>query len=944
MQYAEEASHHLYDSVPLYKEEPLDSTIETSILHKKRLIDLPPEFPPFKVKKQKRPTTSLANPANIFSDMSTPYDISHRMPSNRNRKATPHELDPSEEPTFVNLHPPKGKFWVSEQRIEAQKLQEKLEQLQKEAQEEAKHAESDFDATTIALEKNLEAHQKTLDAFTEQADEDSPERGAILHRIADYYRKLADEIPQIKSDFSQKYAKANEELEKVEHERKTLEEARNASISTIDRQNRTIEGLKQQIRDFQTRCANAEAQLREAMNDKTAMARSSQTNQLKLIEIGKQIVEKRAQQKKLSELVDTLSKDISTRTAELRNATSELQDIEKELEKIRKEITSYRQITEDRTKLCQQLRNTPLRTAQTAGRSQASIQCNRVPKKQPPKKVPGSEAGGQSSSIDGQSQFAQIKSDMTEIQQQMTPQEGGKIEIKSFEDLEKVRETILKNNGIFDYSVNSITQAHGGLFSFDKVNEDESRIFAKWMMRRIMAQAVKSRCVNDASAQTDEVEAIVDTSKVEFNQTPQEENYFEVTDKTPKSLLTFVKNSRFVRLLSSDESDRTPRPFEWMIHTIRSIYDEKTIDDRTAIRDGQPVMRLPEYLLVWAFRQFGKPDLIQKGCWDVFITAHYYMQRFLEVTLFVRFLDEACTTDQLTFFLNCRVWILQRCVSIPIQHEDLNVYFTETYLTPLQVDEFFHMTFKNTEIELIDDLTIRGCACSDPIRTRDNDAANIPMMRVLELAVGEQQDEKVRRLRRMLAFFRPVPRMTLKRFSLFVKNMIPNIDPNMIDSLYRSGLVQNSIRVDMDQEAFTKLFGDNVKIVPQDYVNDEITCEEFAEYSPIYAMALNRWKQFEPFLQRMLNNISPDSYEGAKTIVSEIRHQVFQLLESKVAFDGVLLYQNYHRVLQAVMRACLKLNLPDPSSFVKQVTDFQDILLKKFQTVLVANDTNDDDD
>ncbi|KAK8863697.1 hypothetical protein M9Y10_011387 [Tritrichomonas musculus] len=946
MKNAREASHHLYDNVFSSVEAPLGNTIEDSILFRKRKIELPPEFPPFKIKSQgKRPKSSISDNSNIFTNMSTPYDISHRLQTPKNKRNSPQkELDPNEEPTFVNLNPPKGKFWVSEKRIEAQKLQEQLAQLSKKADEEAKKAESEFDATTISLEKNLEAHQITLDAFTSKADENSPERGAILHRIGDYYRKLADEIPRIKSDFAERYEIAIKELEKAEIERKALEEERDKSSSAIDRQNRTIDGLKQQIKDFQTRCATAEAQLRDAMNDKTAMARSSQTNQLKLVEIGKQIVEKRAQQQKLSSLVDTLSKDISTRTAELRGATSELQDIEKELEKVRKEITSYRAIADDRTKLCQQLRNTPLRTANQSGRGHVAIQCNRVPKRQPPKKA-GTESTF-TSSIDDETQFSQVKSDMTQIQQKMTPQEGGKIAIKNFNDLTEVRETILKNNGIFDYSVDSITKAHGGLFDFKNVNEDESRIFAKWLMRRVMANALKSRSVKDASTQTDEVESIsekpVDANSTQ-NESGQIKKEFKVTNKTPKTLVSFIKNSRFVNLLQTDESDRKPRSLEWLIHSIRSIYDEKTVDDRTAVRDNQPIMSLPEYLLIWAFRQFGKPDLIQKGCWDIFITSHFYMQRFLEVTIFTRFLDEVFTIDQLSFFLNCRVWILQRCVSFPIMHDDLNLYFTETYLTSTQVDEFFRSTFPNTEPELLEDITIRGCSCSDNLRLKANDAANIPMMRILELALGEQQDEQVRRLRRMLAFYRPVPRMTLKRFTLFVKNMIPNIDPNMVDSLYRSGLVKNSVRVDIEHDKFILMFKQGKKIVPSEYDKDDITCEEFAEFSPLFSMVLNRWKQFFPFLQRMMNNLSPDSYEGAKSMVSEIRHQIFQLLESKVSFDGVLLYQNYHRVLQVVMRTCLRLNLPDPISFSKQVSDFQEILLKKFQAVLAINEANEDD-
>jgi hypothetical protein len=67
------------------------------------------------------------------------------------------------------------------------------------------------------------------------------------------------------------------------------------------------------------------------MNDKSIKIVSSQTNQQKILEIGLQIVEKRKQKEKLTDFMDTLTKDITRGTTELREATTNLTELESEL-------------------------------------------------------------------------------------------------------------------------------------------------------------------------------------------------------------------------------------------------------------------------------------------------------------------------------------------------------------------------------------------------------------------------------------------------------------------------------------------------------------------------------------------------------------------------------------------------------------------------------------
>jgi hypothetical protein len=259
------------------------------------------------------------------------------------------------------------------------------------------------------------------------------------------------------------------------------------------------------------------------------------------------------------------------------------------------------------------------------------------------------------------------------------------------------------------------------------------------------------------------------------------------------------------------------------------------------------------------------------------------------------------------------------------------------YLTPPQVDEFFRATFPQTEPELIGDLTMRGWACPD--LHRGTDPANIPVMRVLQLGLGEDQDMRVRRLRTMLAFYRPVPRMTRKRFAVFLKSLICNIDPTVIDSLYRSLLTYNTLRVDLDPAAFAEYFlAFQRPVVPDGWEAETIDAEGFAELSPLYARVLSRWNRFSPFLTQFLLNLTASGSQGVAQFISQIRYELFQLLEARISFDAILFYQCFHCLLRSVMQACLKLRVPDAMTLAGQLTALHRGLMKKLHAATSAKD------
>jgi len=920
------------DSTKVISTTPLSveiQSIEESILNKKNRQKLPLEST---ISRNKfRPKTVLEN-RTLFNGLKTSYDLTHRKTFSRNRPK-----DEIQDSSLVEMYASNGKPWIAKRRMSALNLIKELENMIQEAQKNSRNSSSEIEEATSDLDSGINAHLSVLNSFLNISDNEYPERSELITKLSSYYQQVSSQLPEIRNTFEEAYLISSEALEKSIREKISLQKEYDISLSNVEKYRKSIEALKQQIAEYRQKLITAETQLRDIINDKSAMSRSSQTNQQKLLDIENQLEEKRKQKLKLNELVDTLAKEIKERSEELQQSTTDLNGIEQSLGVFEKQIDGFKSIINDRKALLNKLKSTPLRDNTYLGRFSTGIQVNRLPKREPKEVL--TEETQNKDGITGQEQFKQIKSDMI-VAQRVLDTKGEPIVITQFDDLMKVRKAILKNNGIFDYCVESISGANQGDFLINRSSIDQSRLFSEWIIERVMNKAVswKSRIHNES--QTDAIEAINESTS---NNNPSiiEEKVVEKFKFSPKSLLPFLKQSRLATLLKTDESSRPPKPIDWLIHSIRSIYDEKTIDDRTNLRKGMGAFQLPEYLLIWAFRQFGKDDLIQKGCWDIFISSHFHIQRYLEISMFVHFLDENWTCEQLSFFLSCRAWILERSISIATDNLELKEYLTETYLTKTQVADFFKYHFPNTEPELVQDLIIRGCSCSDQSRGNEDEVATIPMNRILELAIGEQHDEKIRRFRRMLAFYRPIPRMTLKRFHVFCRSLIVNIDPNMIDSLYRSSLVHNLIRKDMIHEQFSSIFKSNGPILPINYNNSTISCESFAHYSPLYSLVLTRWGQFSAFLTRMISSIQKIKNDEAKIMVNEIRHEVFQLLEAKFTFDGVLFYQSYHRVLQIVFESCLKLNLPDPSGFSQQIIDFERHLTKKYSISIETIDHND---
>lgn len=917
---------------------------------------------------------------NIISNMSEPYDISYR----RNKEAPEYEmtdeLPKNKEPTIVNVIDHYKVPKTSQKRAFAQALNDKLSLFER---QNLAVDDNNLNAVLDNLKRSISSHKSAMQQFVDFSQKHNPERTRVLQMITSHYTELSDKIPEICDDYQVKLKKISVDLEDSKSDHDSLRSEKDELEVAIEKLNRSIFNLRQQIDDHRTKCASAESHLRDVTNEKMAVIRSSQSNKEKLNQLTQQISEKEDQLAEMRPMIEVLNSNLEANTNKIKEITQDVANLDQMLQDC--EIESLKldeqekKALDKRNALQVEFKNEPVETNRRNQLTQVNI-LQALAKKARKQQEEADKNSKQAITVrlnNTRDAFLQNKSDLAVLQNEL----GETIVIRTIEDLLRAREIILKNNQAFNWSSQSISNARTGNFALKSIAPDEAKLFSQWLTSRIIKRAVQCIKRTDNATQTESTyedkrkQGTLNsrlTSRLPSNKTTgrgterktsrsnktssrsnksktpaksgtlspvtSEEQFsspFKATDIVVEDDFTekeeqgiefifanggepanmLYKNAKLAKLLDPSYSRRRPKGVDWLIHSIRSIYDEKVIDDQTE------VLPLDRYILKWAFRQYGREDLIQKGCWDLLISAYFHMQKSLEVMIFVRFLDEVWTVEQLSFFLKARSWAVCRCVTIAMQNESVGEYLTETFMTRDQVEEFFRRFCPDTEPELVIELNIRCKNCADRNRGGE-DAASIPMYRVLEIAVGEKEDKKIRMFRKMLAFYRLVPRLNEKRFATFAKNLIPNIDANTIDSLFHSSQTANTYRKDLETTVFEERFKT---------AEDDKTEVDFTQYSQQYSLSMNRWSHFQPFLLKVIEQISGTETEHSRMLVNEIRHNMFLTIEAKVSYDGELFYECYHKLLQVVLFICMKNNLPDALAFHRQVNDVQVRIQKTYE-------------
>jgi hypothetical protein len=101
---------------------------------------------------------------------------------------------------------------------------------------------------------------------------------------------------------------------------------------------------------------------------------------------------------------------------------------------------------------------------------------------------------------------------------------------------------------------------------------------------------------------------------------------------------------------------RAPKPLRWTLKLIRTVYNDKFVQDAVDNRYHHPHDPMPPFVHAWTVKRYGLRNLVEATRSDLDKAINTY-DDIAEVRLFGGFLRQEYDTEQLTFFLYARTVI-----------------------------------------------------------------------------------------------------------------------------------------------------------------------------------------------------------------------------------------------------------------------------------------------
>jgi hypothetical protein len=360
------------------------------------------------------------------------------------------------------------------------------------------------------------------------------------------------------------------------------------------------------------------------------------------------------------------------------------------------------------------------------------------------------------------------------------------IRVRTYDDLEALKTILFAEDDEFRVPPWLIEDVTNGVFDIlDSRHKEFFELFAHSMMSDIMNKALSSPPMQNVSVQFFDSHNEAKVGKSLFEQ--------------------LAARSRFIRLIGLDYSSRRPRQFNWIVDVVREIYDSKAIADDLAFRNGKPYRRLPEYIIELAKGKYGVDFICAQFCWDVHLTAHKHQNRSDEIDIFIDFLDERYTLEQLSFFLLCRSECLQYGSCISVRTRDNMEGTTEYYLSLDQVKallpNWWKGHYKASFLPAIMELSVPR-----PAVFLESSQRYVAMSDILRKNIELYGEDCRDRLESLLIHFRVKPGLDPKATAKFLKRLLPTLSAQRIDDLRQVAITKGVGRTNVTRKEFAKRY------------------------------------------------------------------------------------------------------------------------------------------
>lgn len=491
----------------------------------------------------------------------------------------------------------------------------------------------------------------------------------------------------------------------------------------------------------------------------------------------------------------------------------------------------------------------------------------------------------------------------------------GDITLDSFK---KLKERILSRNGRFVPNTENLMRAQDGTFNIIREDEtvppsegfhDTLRMFVHSLMNRVMDKSCFTVFFSTIGIQSTEAELMSEeegcnkndfsnTSNLRLPSNSMSQSHCVIpTTRTmlvdretmcfQHELMRDEFGDNFTKLLDPAYSDRPPRSFEWLVKSIKSIYDEKTVKDTKDYSDMAKMgnggssslfkaISMPLFALQWSMRQYGLEYLAHQCCWDLVNTARAHQSKAADVETFRKFLDEDFTTTQLTFFLRMRTICMRRGITLPVSifvddnadnegnsegNSNNSVVYNQVFLTLSIAIEIIQKVFQKAGQEAVDAAVraVRHDIVRKPSPKADTSVTYVSMISLLNHSIEAFQNFELNELRKLMKCCSVKPKLDNKGFRQLVRELVPSANDQNVAELYRLMLSQPAEsdstieKVVLSKKKFIEKFYSK-SLLSKENTEEIFDIEKFYSSSPEFESVKEKWKSLLPLFDDALED------------------------------------------------------------------------------------------
>ena len=320
----------------------------------------------------------------------------------------------------------------------------------------------------------------------------------------------------------------------------------------------------------------------------------------------------------------------------------------------------------------------------------------------------------------------------------------------------------------------------------------------------------------------------------------------------PTELAIEKYSDAFTKLLDPMYSNRTPKPFEWILKSLRSIYDEKTLKDTVDEQEGRNLCPMPQFALQWSTRQYGLSYLSHQCSWDLVNSARAHQEKIPEIEMFRKFLDEDYSSEQLTFFLRVRANCLRRGITVAMKTRDGDTY-NDVILSGGQALDLMKRVFEKAGPDFIDIAwrRLRESFMKRPSPNLDPGVPYVSMSSILNQAVDAFGKYEATELRKMMNQFQLTPKPEGREFHAIMKELVSTLSEEDIAEFHRLMNTPQEDKRMVSRRKFKKIFRAR-SLLNKDTGAEILLAKNMGKSTKDLEHAREEWIQLQPILDSAL--------------------------------------------------------------------------------------------